>query len=64
MKEIKCVVCNCIINPKAGYYNFSSGAQCSKCGDEKAKILDREMKKDPFSLDLLARLNRLKNGSI
>lgn len=62
MKIIRCIQCKCIINTKAGYYSFPSGAQCQKCGEEKAKILDRDMKKDPFGLQLLSRINRLKNN--
>lgn len=62
MKELRCKKCNCIIPPGAGYYNFLTGAQCSKCGNKKAQILDREMQRDPFGLELRARLNKSKRS--
>lgn len=50
MKELKCKKCGCVIPMGAGFFNFPSGAQCSKCGDIHSKKLDKEFAKDPFKL--------------
>lgn len=32
---VKCVKCGKGINPAAGYYNYLSGIECTKCGERK-----------------------------
>ena len=62
MKKIICVKCNNEINPSAGYYNFSSGVQCTKYGEGLSKKLDKALKEDPFGLNAAVKLNRLRNN--
>lgn len=61
MKELRCAKCNCIIPMGAGFFNFPTGAQCSACGINKSKAIEKAWEKDPFGLQVAARLNRLRN---
>lgn len=60
MKEIKCTKCDRVIPIGEGYYNFMTGAQCSACGEELSKAIEKDWQKDPFGLIAAARLNKIR----
>ena len=57
---VRCTKCNEVIPMGAGYYNYTSGVQCSPCGAKMAPLVEKAL-----NAELLVMAEELKqNGSL
>ncbi len=42
--KLLCTKCGCEI--KGGFFNYPSGVQCAKCGDERAPLVERALNEE------------------
>lgn len=60
MKQLRCTKCNVVIPMGAGYYNYTSGVQCSPCGAKMVPLVEKALNDE-----LLIMAKELKsNGSL